>query len=175
MLKLSATLQGLPIISLRTGGAIGKSTIPLINPNNLKIEALYCTSIYEKHTVLLPSPEIREISRLGIAVNDHVALTNPEDLIRLKEFIAINYTPIGKLVITENGKKVGKVEDYAVDLDSLYIVNLYVNPRAFKSLTQPPLTINRQQIVEITDKRIIVSDVHGTVKVGATLPAAAQP
>lgn len=172
MLKLSDAFISLPVISLRTGAAIGKTLQPLINPNNLKIEAWYCSSIYSKQAVLLPVQEIREISKLGVAVNDHESLTEPEDLIRLQKLIKIQFNPIGKQVITESRKKLGKVEDYAVDLDSMYIVNLYVSQRSLKSFTNPPLTVNRLQIVEITDKRIVIKDIENVKPISATAPIA---
>ncbi|NBU33042.1 hypothetical protein EB118_04605 [bacterium] len=170
MLKLYRALLSLPIISLRTGGTIGKTLQPLINPNNLKIEAWYCNSVFTKNTLLLPAEDIREISKIGVAVNDQDSLTEPDDLIRLKQVASIQFDPIGKSVITESGQKLGKVEDYAVDIDSMYIVNLYVARRSIKSFTNQPLTVNRLQIVEITDKKIIVKDIEVTQKLSASAP-----
>jgi len=173
MQKLSNAFIGLPIISLRTGAAIGKTIQPLINPNNLKIEAWYSSSIYTKHSVLVPIQEIREISRLGVAVNDHESLTEPDDLIRLQPVIKLQFNPIGKLVVTEGRKKIGKVEDYSVDIDSMYIVSLYVSQRSIRAFNSPQLTVNRLQIVEITDKRIVIKDIENTQRLQATAPSLA--
>ncbi len=173
MLKLLDAFISLPVISLRTGATIGKTLQPLIDPNNLKIEAWYCSSVYSKQPSLLPSQEIREISRLGVAVNDHESLTDPEDLVRLQHIIGLKFNPIGMHVITESKQKLGKVEDYALDIESMYIVNLYVVQRSIKSLTGQQLTVNRQQIVEITDKRIVIKDIDATERITANAPATA--
>lgn len=174
MLKLLNAFVALPVISLRTGAAIGKTMHPLINPNNLKIEAWYCSSIYSKQPTLLPTQEIREISRLGVAVNDQESLTDPDDLIRLQQLIALQFNPVGRAVITESHKKIGKVDDYAIDIESMYIVNLYVTQRVIKSITGRPLTVHRLQVIEITDKHIIIKDIENTERlpVGAAIPAA---
>jgi uncharacterized protein YrrD len=70
----------------------------------------------------------------------------------------ISYEPKGKLVATEMGQKLGKLTDYAVDSDTLYIKKIYVSPRLIKSLTGGQFSIDRSQIVEVTDKKIVVKD-----------------
>jgi sporulation protein YlmC with PRC-barrel domain len=173
MLKLSIDLFNRPIISLRTGGQIGVAIRPLINPNNLKIEGWFCTTVYEKGTHLLPTVEIREIAKQGIAVNDHESITHLDEFVRLKNIIAIDFQLIGKAVVAEPRKHLGKVDDYATDLDSFYIQRLYVAPQVTRLFTRDKITITRQQIVEITDKKIIVSDPTITVPAFFTAPAPA--
>jgi|JI10StandDraft_1071094.scaffolds.fasta_scaffold12175_7 sporulation protein YlmC with PRC-barrel domain len=170
MLKLASNLYDLPIVSLRTGARIGTAQKPILNPNNLKIEGWYALSIYEKGVKVLPSAEVREITRLGIAVNDHEAITDPSELIRMKNVLDINFELLGKSVVTQSRKHLGKVEDYASDLESFFVHRLYVKPRAISILTKDQLTVDRQQIVEITNKKIVIKDIEATEKVLFTAP-----
>lgn len=172
MLRLSNNYTDRSILSLRTGGVIGVALYPIINPNNLKIEGWYAQNHFEKGEHILPTREIRDFIAKGLVVDDHDALTHPDDMVRLKETIGIRFDLIGKSVISESKKRLGKVADYAVDESSYYIQKLYVNPTLLKGLTSDQLLIDRNQIVEITDKNIIVQD--PTVKSRARMPLSAE-
>lgn len=172
MLRLSTSYINRSILSLRTGGHIGIAKSPIINPNNLKIEGWYADDAYEKGEFILPAQEIRDLITKGLVVNDHDALTHPEDMVRLTEIINLKFNLIGKTVSTESGKKLGKISDYAVNDENYYVQKLYINPSILHGLTQEQLLIDRSQIIEITDKKIIVSDTES--KSGVANPVRAQ-
>jgi sporulation protein YlmC with PRC-barrel domain len=172
MLRLSNNYTDRSILSLRTGGVIGVATAPIINPNNLKIEGWYAQNHFEKGLYILPAREIRDFIAKGLVVNDHDSLTHPDDMVRLKETIDTQFDLIGKSVITEGKKKLGKVADYAVDESSYYIQKLYVNPTILKGLTSEQFLIDRSQIIEITNKNIVVMD--ATVPSKSAVPLRAQ-
>ncbi len=166
MLQLSGMLINRPVLSLRTGTPIGATLSAIINPNNLKIEGFYCQENSSRKTLILLSQDIREILVQGIVVNDLDALTEPDELVRLKEILKLDFVLIGKLVVTEK-ERIGKVSDYAVDIDSMFIQKLYVSQSVFKSLSGGNLGVDRSQIIEITDKRIVINDLLQKVPVGA--------
>ena len=163
MLKLSTTLYNVPIFSLRTGLQIGTATKPLINPQNLKIEAWFAESKFDTGLLLLPTSEIREVSRQGIAVNDQTAITPAEDLVRMAQLIQLDFQLLSKKVFSEDKLPLGKVADYATDLESFYIQRLFINPGAIRQLTTKQRIISRVQITEITNKKIVVKDTEVTV------------
>jgi len=171
MLRLSNNYTNRSILSLRTGGVIGVATTPIMNPNNLKIEGWYAQNRLEKGDFILPILEIRDFIIKGLVVNDHDALTHPDDMIRLKEILELRFELIGKLVVTENKKRLGKVVDYAVDEQSNFVQKIYVTPPLLKGLTNDQILIDRSQIVEITDKKIIISNPEATVPSGSALQA----
>ncbi len=172
MLQLSKTLLNQPILSLRTGGEIAHSLSLIINPNNLKIEGLLCSDRFDKRQLVLLPQDIREIATgQGIIVNDHDVLTDPSELIRLQPIMELEFELIGKPVETVSKKKLGKVGDFAVESQGMFIHKLYVEPPLVKSLTKSQLSVDRTQIIEITNRRIIVKDIDATVKIG--VPAAA--
>lgn len=173
MLRLSNNYQDRSILSLRTGGVIGVAKSPIINPNNLRIEGWYAQNSLEKGDFILPILEIRDFIAKGIVVNDHDALTHPDDMIRLKDVLRLRFELIGKLVVTDSKKRLGKVVDFAVDEQSNYVQKLYVAPPLLRGLTNDQILVDRSQIVEITDKRIIISDLEATVRSGIALPSEA--
>ena len=171
MLQLSNIFVNRPVLSLRTGTPVAVLAQPIINPNNLKIEGFYCTDSVNKQTLVLMPQDIRDILTQGFVVNDHDVLVEPEDLVRLKSVLELDFELIGKPVFTSDGGKLGKVEDYSTELTSMAIQKLYVSQSIFKSFTGGNLGIDRTQIVEITEKKIVVQD--ATVKVQANARAAA--
>jgi sporulation protein YlmC with PRC-barrel domain len=167
MLQLSGMLLNRPILSLRIGRPVATTIGPVINPNNLKIEGFYCQENKSRKFRILLSQDIRDIMPQGIVVNDQDALSDPDELVRLQDVLSLGFDPIGKQVTTTTKEKVGKVNDYAVEIDGLYIQKLYVSQSLFKSLGGGTLGIDRTQIVEITNKTIIVHDLHGKVPAAA--------
>ena len=171
MLLLSGGLINKPILSLRTGGPIATALQPIINPNNLKIEGFYCQDRFDKVQLVLVQNDVREIISQGIVVNDHEVLTHPDELVRLKPILDIKFQLLGKLVVTQSKSRVGKINDFAVDNNSFYVQKLYVGQSLLKGFSTGQLSIDRDQIIEITNKKIVIQDlletVKGTVPVGA--------
>jgi sporulation protein YlmC with PRC-barrel domain len=158
MLQLSATLLNKQVLSLRTGGPIATVTAAIINPDNLKIEGFYCTDRFDKKQLVLLYQDIRETLAKGYVVNDHDVLVEPEELVRLQKVLELNFSLIGKHVVTVDKEKVGKVSDYAVDSKSMYIQKIYVSQSILKSLTGGSLSIDRSQVHEVTPKRVIINE-----------------
>lgn len=169
MLKLSQSLIGIPIMSLRTGQQIATTKSAIFNPDNLKIEGFYCSDKYEKHELVLLYQDIRDVIPQGLVVNDHDVLTEPHELVRLQQIMDIDFQLIGKQVVTLSKHRLGKVTDYATELETMYVQKLYVSQGVLKGLTKGSLGIDRGQINEITNDKIIVNDPldAGAVRAGA--------
>lgn len=160
----------MPIVSLRTAGVVGHTTNIIINPNKFNIDGWHCLDKFSKHSLVLLSRDIRDFVPQGIAVDDHDAMTDPEDLIRLQEIIAINYNPLGKIVVTDRKRRIGKVSDYSIDTAAFKIQKLLVNRPVYKSFSEGHISIDRNQILEINDKQIIIRDTD--IKSQAVVPKA---
>jgi hypothetical protein len=156
MLRLSSSLLNQPVISLRTGSQIALAVEPIINPHNLKILGWWCTGPGGKRQVLL-ADDIREDMANGLAVNNEDALSEPADLVRHKEVLDIHFELMDKLVRTKR-QKLGKVSDFSYN-DGLFVQKLYVARPLHKVFTtEDTLIIDREQIIEVTDKYILVRD-----------------
>ena len=159
MFQLSASFINRPVMSLRTGGQISQILEAIINPNNLKIEGFYCQDrTNRKQRLVLLSQDIRDVLPQGIAINDQDVLGPPEELVRLKDVMALKFILIGKPVVTVSKERVGKVSDYAVETETMYIQKLYVAQSVIKSLSGGGLSVERSQIEEITNRKIVIQD-----------------
>ncbi|HET9721851.1 MAG TPA: hypothetical protein VFP32_02365 [Candidatus Saccharimonadales bacterium] len=156
MLRLSKSLVNQPVVSLRSGGQIAVAVLPIINPHNLKILGWWCKTTGNNSQVLL-AEDVRETMPDGLAVNDESDLSSPEDLVRHKEILDINFELMDKLVKTKR-QRLGKVSDFSYN-DGLFVQKLYVARPLHKVFTtQDTLVIDREQIIEVTDHYILVRD-----------------
>lgn len=168
MLQLSASLINRPVLSLRTGGVVATTTTPIINPTNLKIEGFYCADTFERKKVMvLLYQDIRDVIAQGFVVNDHDVLADPTELVRLKSVMDVNFGLMGKQVTTVSKEKIGKVVDYATETTTMYVQKIYVGQSLLRNLAGGSLGIERTQIVEITDHKIVVQDLAQHVPAGA--------
>lgn len=171
MITLGQQLIGKNIMSLRIGRPVGITTGVIINPNNLKIEGWYANEVDSKKRLILLSQEVRDIIPEGFVVNDHEALTSPEDLVRLKKVLDYKFELVGKPVVSNHRRKVGKVTDYALDRNSFVIQKLHVEQSIVKSFMGGALMVDRNQIIEINDKKIIIKE--ATAEDTSPMPAMA--
>jgi uncharacterized protein YrrD len=170
MLKLVHSLLNQSVVSLRTGGLIAHIDSAIVNPNNLKIEGFYCVDSRSRQRLVLLVQDIRDMVPQGIVVDDHDVLVEPDELVRLEKVLKLDYELIGKPVQTAKKQRLGKVNDYAVDDQSFYVQKLYVERSLLKSISNGQLSIDRSEIVEVTDKRVIIKELQKTSKSG--LPVA---
>lgn len=150
-----------PVMSLRTGTQVGTTVAPVINPNNLKIEGFYCQDTRRKRLVLLEQ-DIRDVLPQGFVVNDADTLTDASELIRLKDIMALHFDLIGMHTVTTDGQKLGKVSDYATEVESMFIKKLYVSRSILKSFSTGSLSVDRTQIIEITREKIVIQNLEET-------------
>jgi sporulation protein YlmC with PRC-barrel domain len=171
MLQLSSSLLNKSVLSLRTGAPVASITAPIINPNNLKIEGFYCVDRFDKKKELvLLYQDIRDIMPNGYVINDHDVLAEPAELVRLKKVLELEFELLGKQVVTIDKQKVGKVSDYATEMETMFIQKIYVAQSIVKSFAGGSLSIDRNQINEITPRRIIINELlrNAPAAAGAT-------
>ena len=168
MLQLSASLLNRPVLSLRTGGVVATTTVPIINPTNLKLEGFYCNDAFERKKVLvLLYQDIRDVIAQGFVINDHDVLAEPEELVRLKSVMDLHFELMGKPVFTTSKQKVGKIVDFSTETTTMYIQKIYVGQSLFKNITGGSLGVDRTQIVEITDRKVVIQDLSQKIPAGA--------
>ncbi|HXE10212.1 MAG TPA: hypothetical protein VN554_02190 [Verrucomicrobiae bacterium] len=173
MLQLSGALVQKSVLSLRTGTPVATVTGAIINPNNLKVEGFYCQDRFDKKKQLvLLYQDIRDVLPDGYVVNDHEVLSEANELVRLQKIMDLNFELIGKPVVTLSKEKVGKVGDYATEMETMFVQKLYVSQSILRNFTGGSLSIDRSQIQEITPRRIIISDLLKSAPATASASAA---
>ena len=155
MLLLGSSFGKFQLMSLRTGTVIGSIVGHLINPHKMKVDALWCKIGGFRQPRLLLIQDIREVSPRGVIVNDIDVLVEPSEVIRLSPIIDLQFDLIGKKVISGR-LPIGKLADYALEREGFTIQKLYVEPNIWNKVKTNRLTIDRSQIVEVSQRFIKV-------------------
>lgn len=169
MLINGSRLLRCPILSLHIGGQIASIVGLIVDPDNLKIIACQVEGplVGKEMGEILPMNSVREFSRLGMIVDSADEFVEPDDIIRVSEILALNFSLVGLKVETKKGKKLGKVSDFTVEPETWQVQQLIVQRPTLKSLLDPELTISRQQIQEINDYKLIIKDEVEKIKAKA--------
>lgn len=153
MLINDSSLLNAPLGSVRSSGKIGFISSMVINPHNLHVDAFKCTLMNGKEQLLSPI-DIRDISPMGIIINDHDNLLDYEDAVRLKTVLDINFR-FTNITAFIGKRRIGKVEGFAVNTENLFIQKIYVKPGLIARVSSDRLTFDRSSIIELTNTKII--------------------
>lgn len=157
MLIIGTRLLNTPVMSLQTGGRLGQTQKPIIDPSNLKIVAFEVDGpLLSERPALLRVADIREMGRVGMIIDSNDEIIGLHDVIKIEKLYKLHFSLINMTVVDDHKHRLGKVEDYTVNTDSFIIQQLTVKRSLLKSLTDTGLLVSRNQILEINDKEIIV-------------------
>lgn len=173
MLLLSSQIKGLEIISLQTGQTVGKLGDPVFNSQNLELAAFLVTG-HKQPTALL-TRDIRQFAKDCVVIDSAEDLEDPTEIVRLDELLRSKFKLPGISVVTMAEQKLGKVEDYALNLENNLVQKLHVRVPLLKSLMQRNLIIDRNQIIDISPKQITVKDTFELEKKAVIGPQPAKP
>lgn len=157
---VGSKLVGYPVLSLHVGGEIAQTNEAIIDPEGLKVigYTLVGPSIRGDVGDILDIKDVREFSNKGMIIDSSDDFAHREEVVRFDKVMSLNFKLVGLQVVTKNGKNLGKISDYTIDTDSFMIYQLIVQRPMIKSFLDPELTINRSQIIEVDDYKVIVKN-----------------
>jgi len=144
-------------MSLQTGQRLATVGQPIINPHNLHIVGFFVNGPrLDFNPAVLFSEDIREFGGMGVIIDSSDTIMSPDGLVRLQEILDYHFSLIGLQVIDTHKRKLGTVEGGAFDSSNFVIQQIFVRPTFGKRMSLTHLTINRSQIVEIDNQKIVV-------------------
>ena len=166
MLIEGSKLLNVPVLSLHAGGAIAWTTQPIIDPDNLKIIGFHLQGplVNKKAENILDIKSVREYSKYGMVVDSIDEFVAPDDVIKIKKVLDLNFSLTGLKVETKKKSKLGKVSGFTVTDNDFMVQQLIVQRPVLKAFLDPELIIPRKEIVEITDHKVIVKDEEKKIK-----------
>ncbi len=175
MLMVGSNMTNFPVLSLHVGGEVARTKRAIIDPDNLEIIAYTLDGpiIHNDPEVgdILDLMDVREISDKGFIVDSADVFTSREDVVKLDEIMSLEFDLVGLKVVDQKGKKMGKIIDYTIDSGSFMVYQLIVQRPVMNSFLDPQLTINRSQIVEIDDFKVVIKNSTSQIKVKKTKTA----
>jgi len=174
MYALASKLASLPIISLQTGEAVAWTKQPLIDITKLEIIAFECNAPQHRRPLVLMAQDIRQVAADCLIVDSEDELSEPGDIVRLKSLLETKFSPLGKPVVAESGRKLGTVDDYSINLQTSLVQKLHVRQSLLRAWLGTSLAIDRTQIIDVTPHRIVVRDatIETPVMQPGTMPEA---
>lgn len=160
---------GMPVLSLHVGGEVARTSTAVIDPEDLRVIAYTLEGAIIKNDPdvgdILSTDDVREMSESGLIVDSTDRFTTRGDVIRFDEVMSLRFDLVGLKVVTQDGKKLGKIVDYTLDSGTFMIYQLIVQRPFMSSLIDPELTINRSQIVEVDDFKVTIKHDKAQVKI----------
>jgi sporulation protein YlmC with PRC-barrel domain len=158
MNAMESQIKGQAVVSLQTGQPVAKISGLVIDRSNLEIRAFTCQLPSANQQRILLDSDIRQITNDCMLINDEDDLSDPEEIVRLVQHIKDAYTPRGKTVLADTGRRIGRVTEFNINLMTGRVQQLFVRPPLWRGWFAPQLIIDRSQIVDISGDRIIVRD-----------------
>lgn len=157
MLIHGSRLLGTPVMSLQTGGRLAQTAEPIIDPASLRIIAYQLEGpLLAENPSFLRTDDIREIGAMGMIIDSTDELVGVNDVIQIQKLTSLRFRLVGLRVKDQDGRKLGKVEDYTLETGAFVIQQLSVRRGVLQALTDTGFLVNRSQIVEINDNEIII-------------------
>lgn len=156
MQRLASQLDNMPVFAVHNGAVLGHIQSLLVNPDSLKTVALKIKSPEQSNPLYLLPVDIRHLDASKVIIDSHTGLSEAEELIRLKPFLDHPFDLIGASVVTQGGKKLGKVKDFTITADDFLVTKLYLKSRSLWRLLYDSHIINRSAIVDVKDQKTIV-------------------
>ena len=109
-------------MSLQTGSELARTSRAVIDPRNLSIVAYELEGpTLDQSPTLLRIADVREIGPLGLIIDSADELIMPSDVLKIKEVYEFQFALIGKHIIDEKKRKVGKVIGYTLEAGNFVI------------------------------------------------------
>jgi sporulation protein YlmC with PRC-barrel domain len=161
MLVHASELENFPVLSLQVGGEIARCKQAIIDPGELSVTA-YTLNVFSIDEDIggniLSVEDVREFSPNGLIIDSGSRFVSRSDVVKLDKIMGLGFNLINLKVVSESGKKIGKIKDYTIDTKTFMIYQIIVDRPVLKSFIDPELTINRSQISEIDDYKVVVKN-----------------
>ena len=172
MQKFASSLLDAKVFVFQASGLVGKVTKLINNPNNLNIEVLE-VEINPKIKRYVLTKDIKSVADKLIIIESTEDLSEKEDLIRQKQLIESGFSAIKCSVKTQDGKRIGKVKDYTIDINTYKTMKLHVSAPLMKRLLNERHIIDIKDVIKVEGKTIIVQNtkIKAKQKLSKPLPA----
>ena len=159
MYALASKLIPLPVLSLQTGANVATIKGLILDPATLETVAFTCIIPGQVGPeIALMLRDIRELALDCVIIDSEDDLTELEDIVRIKALSKNKFTLNGKVVVSDMGRRLGKVEDFTINIETNKVQKLYVQQSIIHSFFGASLIVDRTQILDVSPKQIIVRE-----------------
>jgi uncharacterized protein YrrD len=149
-------IKGLPVMAISEGKALGTVDDLYVDPDAKRVRWLRLHSgglFGDRRCVMTES--VHGIGVDAVTIKSEADVRSPEDVPEAEEFIKANRRLIGTDLVTEAGRRLGKVNDYDFDTESFAVMSLLVSPGM--DILGQHLVISADKVITIGEDVIIAS------------------
>lgn len=152
MLKLYSQLIGLPFYLLDEEQKGGIITQLILDPERGNLVALITVG-----GQWIAALDVAPFNGEYWEISSGDALLEEGELVRVMEISEKKRWLIHKPVVTKDGEYLGRIDDFVMEMETLTLAQLYVTKK-FLFLTSEKRIIHRSEILEITEKSVVVKN-----------------
>ncbi len=173
MQKLFSEFNKTLVISRQEKTAIGFLKNVILNPENGKAVGISFETPDRDNMTLVASTSAIVGTGLNFIMIDKIdSVGSPDEIIRVKEILDKGIELIDSKVIDEDGRNMGRVNNYSINLKTLRLRRLYVLSSSLIKLIAKEIIIPEEDIIKIEKNKITVRS--GKIKAGKKIPALAE-
>jgi len=158
--KYFSEITGAQIISESEGIAIGFVSDIIIDPFTGAVAGI---SLNKKFSQVIPALDIRKLGNPTI-ISTIDAVSEPEDIIKIKQILEYGAKILGNKVFTKSGFYLGKVYDFAVNINAMALTKIAVAKSILGLVRFNEVLLPHTEIVEIKPEKIIVRSITAIKK-----------
>lgn len=158
MIKFASELRLKPVLLRKELALVGVVEDLIVNPDTGEFAGLLVREGFGKKNIkTLPQKDLLSITSEYYLISEYSALGEIDEIVRLREILDKEVRIVGTKTYTVSGRLLGKCRDYTLNLTSMKIDKIYVDPPML-STTMSGYAIAYVQIVSIEKDKITVED-----------------
>lgn len=163
MQKLASEFERTAIATKREKAVLGFLKDIILNPETGDaIGLLFYVAGAKGRKMVANSTDIAGVGANFIMIESADSASPPDEIIRIKEVLDKDIKIVGSYVADEDGRHLGKVRDWSVNLKTMRLERLYVTSSGLVKIFAQDLIIPANDIVKIEKDKITVRS--GSVK-----------
>ena len=157
MQKLFSEFNKILVVSKQEKAAIGFLRDVILNPDDGKAVGIsFATAGGDNKIMVARASAIVGAGLNFIMLRDTEAVGLPDEIIRVKEVMDKGIEIVGSKVVDEDGRNMGKANNYSVNLKTLKLERLYVLCSNIVKLIAKEIIIPEEDIIKIEKGKITV-------------------
>lgn len=156
---------GAKIFATKSQKVVGEIADVVFSGSDLSVLALLLkdSALFKRTPRAVATTDIISLNNYAVMVGNKDSVVNTKELIRAEKAMNDGFLGIGQLVITREGKKIGRVFDYLIDSTSFAITKIYVR-NIFRERIIPVSVIT-----DVQGRKIIIKDDYDLAEIETTL------
>ena len=124
-MKKMSELKGMPVLSLQEGEQLGQVDELIVDPATVQVVALLLDRrTANKEEQVVATVNVRSVGEAAITIEDRGSVVPISRIPRFQELARLKQPVLGKMVMSEDGTRMGEVADLEIDLKDFRVTSL---------------------------------------------------